>query len=98
MATTTQLIQKYKTIQKSTSSVPTVLYLKLRLFLTNSDRMCDSDILTIYSYAKLAQASLRAYQVREAPLKFMQALFEGGAGRVHPSAMEVHNIASWEGR
>ena len=76
MATTTQLIQKYKTIQKSTSSVPTVLYLKLRLFLTDSDRMCDSDILTIYSYAKLAQASLRAYQVREAPLKFMQALFE----------------------
>ena len=80
MATTTQLIQKYKTIQKSTSSVPTVLYLKLRLFLTDSDRMCDSDILTIYSYAKLAQASLRAYQVREAPLKFMQALFEGGLG------------------
>ena len=60
MATTTQLIQKYKTIQKSTSSVPTVLYLKLRLFLTDSDRMCDSDILTIYSYANLAQASLRA--------------------------------------
>ena len=46
MATTTQLIQKYKTIQKSTSSVPTVLYLKLRLFLTDSDRMCDSDIHT----------------------------------------------------
>ena len=61
MATTTQLIQKYKTIQKSTSSVPTVLYLKLRLFLTDSDRMCDSDILTIYPCAKLAQASLTAY-------------------------------------